>query len=146
MSRAKNAIGPILALLIFGGVLIAAEPGDVATSPSYPGGHAEVIKSAVAIDDDTVPRYDVGPDELYFDCLADNPVECRALDMPEESGCFAHQTCIDRCQEEGAGHLCYVDCDAMYLGIGSLAPESSACYCELCAQACSEQCYCEEMF
>ena len=145
MSRTKNAIGSVLVLFTLGAVLVSAEPHAVAP-PQVFEESATTAKSAIVIDATAVPQHDVGPDELYFDCLADNPVECRALDLPEESGCYAHELCINQCLDEGAGHLCYVDCDAMFLGIGSLAPESDACYCELCEQACSEHCYCEEMF
>ena len=140
MSITKSVMGSILVLSMVVFVFSStSDRADVAQINHEETSHTtkSSINTAVAASFE----HDVDVDDMYFDCLADNPVECREEYMPEESGCDAHKVCVDRCLEEGAGHLCYADCDAMYLGIGSLDPESDVCGCELCAQACSEQCY-----
>jgi len=136
MSRAKNAVGSVLAVFTVGTIVVFSGANPEATQQVE-----ETSKSSV--DAAVMSSFEHEADEMYFDCLADNPIECREADMLEESGCYAHKLCIDRCLDEGAGHLCYSDCDAMYLGVGSLDPEVDVCGCELCMQACSEQCYCE---
>lgn len=138
MSRAKNTVGSVLAVFTIGAIAAFSGTNPEATQPVE-----DTPKSSVDAAVMSSFEHEADSDEMYFDCLADNPIECREADMLEESGCYAHKLCIDRCLDEGAGHLCYADCDAMYLGVGSLDPEVDVCGCELCMQACSEQCYCE---
>jgi hypothetical protein len=88
---------------------------------------------------------DVGPDELYFDCLADNPVECEEFEVFEERGCRSHQVCVDHCLQEEADPPCYLDCNIAYLGVESSRYDIGACFCDVCAEVCDERCDCAEL-
>jgi len=82
-------------------------------------------------------------DEEYFDCLADNPVECKTVKL-EENGCHAWKTCSDGCIAELQGSSCYVNCNIDHLGQEQSLHEEF-CGCEFCSSSCTNFCNCGDL-